>query len=78
MRKNTGCNCKETNAGYPSGAIAMLTNLFPLLKNQYRDLDESEIESETVFKELFPNNEVDFGILKAVYQYQQLKIIQSK
>ncbi|KAF2331457.1 hypothetical protein [Flavobacterium nitrogenifigens] len=75
MTKNTGCaGCKSQSADNKENNIKMLVSFFPILKAEYRELKKAELESEKVFKELFPDNAtVDLGLLKAVYQYQQLK-----
>lgn len=80
MSKNTGCtSCKSQPADTKENNIKMLVNLFPFLNNDYRELKKAELESEKVFKELFPDNDkIDLGLLTAVYRYQRLKNETSK
>lgn len=80
MSKNTGCTgCKSQPADNKENNIKMLVNLFPFLNNDYRELKKAELESEKVFKELFPDyDKIDFGLLTAVYRYQRLKNETSK
>jgi len=75
MSKNKGCaGCNQTPSNSNANVILMLKNLFPLLKQDYRELKENEIEKEEVFIELFPEkNKIDLGLLKAVHEYQKLK-----
>jgi len=75
MKNKKGCtSCKPTTEKNSEHTISVLQNYFPFLKNEYRELKLNETESEEVFKELFPDNDnVDFGLLKAIFQYQQLK-----
>ncbi len=52
---------------------AQLRASFPFLRNEYRPLKKSELNSEKVFAELFPNDEYSlFKLyrLKAIYEYQ--------
>jgi len=48
-----------------------LRRIFPFLKQPFRELSYKEITSETVFKELFPNEPIDLSKLKAIYEYQK-------
>ncbi|MFB9079429.1 hypothetical protein ACFFLS_06045 [Flavobacterium procerum] len=76
VKKQPCTTCKQQPADHNEMSIKMLVNIFPFLKNVYRELKETELESEEVFKELFSDNDiVDFGLLKAVYKFQQLKNI---
>ncbi|MDQ1165918.1 hypothetical protein [Flavobacterium sp. SORGH_AS_0622] len=78
--KNSSCTgCKSQPTDTKENTINMLINFFPILKNEYRELKKAELESEKVFKELFPDNDkIDLGLLTAVYQYQRLKNDTSK
>lgn len=49
-----------------------LINFFPFLVKEFRRLEKKEITNESVFKELFPGEEVKFSKLNAVYQFQLL------
>ncbi|KAF2337238.1 hypothetical protein [Flavobacterium daemonense] len=73
MTQSKGCSACKSSEPSNTQKINILKNFFPFLKNEFRELKETEIESEQVFKELFPDNEsVDLGFLKAVFQFQQL------
>lgn len=48
-----------------------LLRLFPFLKKEFRQLDKKELKNEKTFLELFPNEEIDYSKLKAVYEYQK-------
>lgn len=75
MKNKKGCtSCKPSTEKNSEHTISVLQNYFPFLKNEYRELKGNEIENEEVFKELFPDNDIiDFGLLKAIYQYQEIK-----
>jgi hypothetical protein len=49
-----------------------LKNYQPFLRDEFRVVLESELESEEVLKELFGDNETEFYKLQAVYAYQNL------
>lgn len=49
-----------------------LRRVHPFLKNSFRKLDESELNSEEVFRELFPEDKtVEFYKLRAIYAIQR-------
>lgn len=49
-----------------------LLHYFPFLKKEFRKLSDNELQSEEVFKELFPDDEViDFSKLKAIAVFQK-------
>jgi len=48
-----------------------LLHFFPFLKTEFRKLEESELQSEETFKELFPNDVVELWKLRTIYVYQQ-------
>ena len=75
MKNKKGCtSCKPSTEINAEHTISTLKNYFPFLKNEFREIKKNEIESEEVFKELFPDNDnIDFGLLKAIYQYQEIK-----
>ncbi|MHC0441019.1 hypothetical protein [Flavobacterium sp. 3-210] len=73
MTQSKGCSACKSSERSNTQKINILTGFFPFLKNEFRELKEIEIESEEVFKELFPDSDsVDLGLLKAVFQFQQL------
>ena len=49
-----------------------LKQYHPFLRNEYREVLVSELESEEVLKELFGENETEFYKLEAVYAYQNI------
>ena len=49
-----------------------LKNYHPFLRNEFRIVLESELESEEVLKELFGENETELYKLQAVYEYQNI------
>jgi hypothetical protein len=51
-------------------------HFFPFLNKKYRTIELSEITSEATFKELFPNEKIDYSKLNAVYHYQNLESIE--
>ena len=51
-----------------------LLHFFPFLKKDFRTIEESEINSEETFKELFPDEPIDLYKLKAVAAYQKSNI----
>jgi len=48
-----------------------LLHFFPFLRTDFRKLEESELQSEETFKELFPNDVVELWKLRTIYVYQQ-------
>ena len=48
-----------------------LLHYFPFLKKEFRELEKSDIDNETTFKELFPDEEIDLSKLKAIALYQK-------
>ena len=48
-----------------------LLRLFPFLKKEFRPLDKKELKNEKTFLELFPNEDIDYSKLKAIYEYQK-------
>lgn len=49
-----------------------LKNYHPFLRDEFRTVLKSELESEEVLKELFGESETEFYKLEAVYAYQNL------
>jgi len=47
-----------------------LLHFFPFLRTDFRKLEESELQSEETFKELFPNDAVELWKLRTIYVYQ--------
>ena len=78
MTNNKGCTgCKQASTT-TNDKVDILKNFFPFLKNEFRELKKNEIESEKVFKELFPDEKTDLGFLKAVFEFQKLQRTNSK
>jgi hypothetical protein len=49
-----------------------LRRVHPFLRKDFRKLEESELKSEEVFKELFPNdNKIELYKLHAIYVLQK-------
>jgi hypothetical protein len=49
-----------------------LRRIHPFLRKDFRKLEESELKSEEVFKELFPNdNKIELYKLHAIYVLQK-------
>jgi len=51
-----------------------LLHFFPFLRTEFRKLDKKELKSEKTFKELFPNESIDFSKLRTLYKYQNAKV----
>lgn len=49
-----------------------LLHYFPFLKKEFRQIEKKELKSEKTFKELFPDEVVDFSKLKAIFEYQKV------
>jgi hypothetical protein len=49
-----------------------LKKYHPFLKKEFRPLDKSELNSDEVFNELFPNEDkVELFKLRAIYEFQK-------
>jgi hypothetical protein len=48
-------------------------HFFPFLNKEYRTIELAEITSEATFKELFPDEVIDYSKLNAVYHYQNIE-----
>lgn len=55
-----------------------LLHFFPFLKKEFRTIEENEVNSEEVFKELFPDEDIELYKLKAVAAYQKGNIVVQK
>ena len=51
-----------------------LRAVHPFLNETFRTIEKSEMKSEKVFKELFPNDPVDFYKLEAIYLFQNSEV----
>lgn len=49
-----------------------LKHYFPFLKKEFRNLEQKELKSQEVFKELFPNEPIELWKLKAIAAYQKI------
>lgn len=49
-----------------------LFHFLPFLRNDYRKLTKTETTSEEVFKELFPDEEIDLSKLEQIYAFQNI------
>jgi hypothetical protein len=73
MKKKVCRACKEKVISDRQLQQKLLKTYFPFLVNDFRELAEKELEKAEVFKELFPDKEnIDFGYLKAIFQYQKI------
>lgn len=48
-----------------------LIHFFPFLNKEFRKLSDDELQSEEVFKELFPNEDIELYKLKAIAAFQK-------
>jgi len=48
-----------------------LIHYFPFLNKEFRKLSDDELQSEEVFKELFPNEPIELHKLKAIALFQR-------
>lgn len=51
-----------------------LKHFFPFLKTEFRKLEEGELQSELVFIELFPNEDIELWKLRTIFCYQNAEI----
>lgn len=47
-----------------------LKHFNPWLRNEFRAITKKELKKESVFLELFPNEEIDLNKLLILYKYQ--------
>jgi primase-polymerase (primpol)-like protein len=55
-----------------------LFHFLPFLRNDYRKLTKAETTSDDVFKELFPDEEIDLTKLEQIYAFQNIVTITEK